>query len=355
MASSIPSAPRLECICKKGCTTPYTSSENYHNRIFHQETVSIKLNGHDLTFNRDAATRYFTCSLCHQFRSQDPERLRDHLSSCKLPLGEYTFSRITNDHFYRIPDANTVTFVEGYQLLSFNVVVHKILKAIICIQCHHPVLPPSGLPHHVRSHISALHVPTDLVKILIHNFQLEDSINYPSNIIEPVYGIPLLEEAHFFCQACNQGYQSLEYLRSHQTRHKCTGSSIGYGQLIPGSNRRIIKVNIDGLLKKKDINIDYLSIFRRESSSRLDYSKIPIPVTENESNLTAFFRQDGWVSHVQGHTPADLYDARRTHEKGDYLGEIIRDVSRRYLVKIQAQIEENINYGLLRNIGTTNV
>ena len=229
------------------------------------------------------------------------------------------------------------------------------MEAIICIQCHHPVLPPTGLPQHVHSHISALVVPFILVDTIIEKFQLDETIRYPTKIIPPIYGIPVLEEPHYFCQPCNRGYQSLENLRSHQSRNQCTGYALGYGQLIPGLHRRIIQVQLDGLLKKQDLNVDYHSLFRQGTSSRPDYSKTLIPIAENESNLSAFFRQDGWLTHVQGNTPVDLYEARRNHEKEDTLGDAIRQASRRYLVQIQTQIEQNINYGLLKNIATTNV
>jgi hypothetical protein len=341
--------------CKKGCTQPYLSSENYHNRMHHQETVTVKLtDDKQIIINRNPEG-LFSCDICRTFLSRDPERLRSHYTSCTPPADKHILPNISDGEYLRIPDKYTVTSVPGYNLLSFNVVVNSLLKAIICIHCQHIILPPSLLPHHVHSHLSDINVPTELVDHLIKEYRLEENVRYPSKIIDPIYGIPILEHSQFFCNSCNRGYYTLEILRSHQSRSQCTGYSPGYGQLIPGHKRRIIQVRLDSLNKKEEVNVDYISLFKQASTTRHDYSKIPITVAENESNLTAFFRQDGWLSHVEGNTPADLYEARRTHEKDDILGEGLRQASRRYLGQIQSQIEQNVHYGLLKNIATTNV
>ena len=121
-------------------------------------------------------------------------------------------------------------------------------------------------------------------------------------------------------------------------------------------HRCIIQVRVDGLLKKQSLNLDYKALFLQGSSSHPDYSKNAIPIAENESNLSAFFQQDGWLTHVQGYTPADLHEACRTHEDDNILGDAIHQASWQYLGKIQLQIEENIHYGLLKNnIATINV
>lgn len=310
--------------------------------------------GQETVYYRDAGSRLFSCNVCKTYQTQDPELIRKHILACQPSSEECSLPNISNNDYYRLPDENTITSIPGYNLLSFNIVVNTLLKAIICIHCQHPVLPPSRLPQHVHAHISAIVVPTTLVENLVQQFQLEENLHYPTEVISPVYGIPLLEEPHFFCQKCNQGYQSLSFLRSHQSRHRCTGHTLGYGQLIPGHNRRIIQVFLDKLVFRKDLDLDYPSLFKQGSSSP-DYSNNPIPIVENESNLSAFFRQDGWLNHVQGNSPSDLHEARRTHEKDDTVGDAIRQASRRYLVHIQSQIEENIHYGLLRNIATTNV
>lgn len=353
-SSSIPPMPVLRN-CKKGCVSPFPQSLNYHNRIHHQESVNVKSNGVEQTLHRDNDTRQFSCPLCTGYTTVDPDRFRQHFSSCKPPPSDKLLVNISNDDFYRLPDENTVTSIPGYNLLPFNIVVHTVLKAIICLQCHQPVLPPSALPRHVHSHLPSLLFPPTLVNTLVDNYQLGDKINYPLEAIDPIYGIPILEEPHIFCQQCNKGYQSLESLRSHQSHSHCTGHGLGYAQLIPGVSRRIIQVQLKSLVKKEGLNLDYTALIQQGSSSGHNYLKNPLPIVENESNLTAFFRTDGWLSHVQSYTPTDLYEARRTHEKNDNLGEAIRQAARRYLVQIQSQIEGNVHYGLLKNIATTTV
>jgi len=39
-----------------------------------------------------------------------------------------------------------------------------------------------------------------------------------------------------------------------------------------------------------------------------DYTKIPIAVPENTSNLSSFFYSDGWLKHVEGHTAEALFE-----------------------------------------------
>ena len=204
-------------------------------------------------------------------------------------------------------------------------------------------------------------VPLTLLESLVERYKLEEKVHYPLGIIQPIYGIPLIEKPLLFCVACNKGYHNLEGLRTHQSSSRCprigegdsAGHQVGYGQLISGLNRRIIQVEVDGLIKKSSLDIDYSSLFRQNSLPRPDYSRLPISVPENESNLSAFYRQDAWLAHVEGHTPENLIDARRTHSKDDSLGAQLRVLSQRYLEQIQPKIQENVNYGLLKNIGTT--
>ena len=60
--------------CKKGCDKAYSQSENYHNRLHHQDTLSIRRSGEDIAFICDPRTRLFSC-LCAEYTTQDPERL----------------------------------------------------------------------------------------------------------------------------------------------------------------------------------------------------------------------------------------------------------------------------------------
>lgn len=106
--SSIPSSSALFpnfTVCKKGCTTPYTTSDNYYNRIFHQELVTVKTETSDVKFYRDPQARTFSCSNCTNFQTNDPDGLRKHYLSCitSPPRREYHYSdtRLSSAHLHR--------------------------------------------------------------------------------------------------------------------------------------------------------------------------------------------------------------------------------------------------------------
>jgi len=207
-------------------------------------------------------------------------------------------------------------------------------------------------------------IPLSLVDTLVEEFGLGENVRYPTEPIEPVYGINILEEPHLFCITCNRGYQNLNALRAHQSSDRCLRTSDegedpgycqGYGQLIPGNRRRIIQVRLDNLVKKEAVNVDYVSLYHQTAPLPKDYAQIPLSLPEDDSNLTAFFRQDAWLSHIEGHSAQNLYEARRTHSVDEFPGPILRELAQRYLGQIQSKIQDNVHYGLLKNIGTTNV
>ena len=278
-----------------------------------------------------------------------------HCNTCSPSPKLKELSPISNDDYYRIPGADTITSVPGFNLLPFNIVVSTKLKAAICLGCSLPILPPSSIPNHVQHHLPAMVVPLPLLELLVEQFDLDDQVHYPPVITEPIYGIPLIEKPLLFCVGCNKGYHNLDDLRAHQSSNHCPqGHQVGYGQLIAGIRRRIIQVKVDDLVKKASLDIDYPSLFRQNSLPCPNYSRLPISVPENESNLSAFYRQDTWLAHIEGHTPENLIDACRTHSNDDSLGAVLRGLAQRYLEQIQPKIQENVNYGLLKNIGTTN-
>ena len=73
--NAIPASSSKFHMCKKGCDKTYSQSENYHNRLHHQDTLSIRRSGEDFAFIRDPSTQLFSC-LCAEYTTQDPERLR---------------------------------------------------------------------------------------------------------------------------------------------------------------------------------------------------------------------------------------------------------------------------------------
>ena len=264
---------------------------------------------------------------------------------------------ISAKDYHREPCPATVVSTPGVNLTNLNIVINTTLEAVICLSCHQPILPPSKLLEHTRTHIPEIKTPQEVVGILVERFSLGDTIQYPTQPIEPIFGLPLLEEPHFFCDKCGCGYHRLTGIQTHQASasDRCKGTTYhqGYGQLVPGVHRRIIEVKLDKLKKKKDVKLDYDSWLHSGIMPQRDYTKIPIAVPENTSNLSSFFYSDGWLKHLEGHTAEELFDARREHKAEETHGDDLREAAKRYLDEIQPKIQENVNFGLLKDIGST--
>ncbi|MDX6295871.1 MAG: hypothetical protein QOH50_5015 [Kribbellaceae bacterium] len=244
---------------------------------------------------------------------------------------------------------------ENEDSIQLNIVINTVLRVAICLECHHPILPPSNIHEHINnSHENFYLVDHTKSESLITDYLLKDTIDYPSHPITPVFGIPLLEDPHYFCDKCHCGFHRLTGIQTHQSSNRCDGRSYhqGYGQSIPGHNRRIIEVLIDGLKKQSDFHFDHDTWFRQGIAPSRDYSKIPVPIPENKSNLSAFFYRDGWLLHVEEYTPKDLWEARRTHNNDESYGDVLRKAASRYISDIQDSIQSNVVFGLLKDIGS---
>ncbi|KAF9521947.1 hypothetical protein CPB83DRAFT_840860 [Crepidotus variabilis] len=346
------SANKIANNCKKGdCEMPvYTQQKDFHNRVYHQTTTEITHAGRKITIVRDAMTKHFHCPECNKHSYRDPESLRSHLANCE---NSATFKEA---EYIRTPCAQTITTLGRFNLLTFNVVVSSALKAVVCVQCHKPILPATSIPSHIRTHLPELSFPSDLYTLLTERVTLSPDINFPSEIIQPVYGIPILETIHFFCDACNRGYKSLDAVKSHQTKKKCSPElryHRGYGQLIHVTHRRIIEVDITSLVKRTDPEPNHDSWLIEGITPAIDYSKITVAVPEDASNLNVFFSADGWLQHIRGHTPEALYEARRDSQEVDPYSDVVRRLSQQYLSNFQPIIQDKVNFGLLRKIGST--
>jgi len=260
---------------------------------------------------------------------------------------------ISKADYLRLPDSSTVLETEGLRLSTYGLVINKELRAVICLECGNPILPPTAIPQHVKRHVSALDLPAGFEDTLIQRFLLGPNVCYPKGIIDPIFGIELLEQPHVFCTPCNRGYRDLKGLQMHQKDVKCSGGyHEGYGQRISGLKHRIIEVNISNLEKKTNVQLDPTSWYRQGIVPSRDYAKLVIHSPENSSNLSSFFHKDGWISHVAGNSADDLYEARCSHTDEDAHGETLRDLARRYLDDIQDDIQDNVNFGLLKDIGS---
>jgi len=261
---------------------------------------------------------------------------------------------ISNQDYHREAGPSVITTTAGVNLTKFNLVVSTVLKAAICLTCQRPVVPPDSIPRHVHEHVSQFQLGEEDVETLTQRFSLGSTVQYPPHPIDPIFGIPLLEEPHFFCDKCQCGFIHLTGIQTHQSSDRCTGATYhkGYGQSISGTNRRIIEVHIDKLKRKSDITVDYDTWFQSGITPARDYSKLPVPIAEDRSNMSSFFYSDGWLEHIKGHTPEQLFDARRPHENDDKHGVTLRQAAHRYLFKIQPDIQDHILFGLLKDIGS---
>ena len=233
--------------------------------------------------------------------------------------------------------------------------MHTILKAVICLTCRLPVVPPSKIPQHIHKHVPQFQVGDKLVDLLLKTFSLGESVSYPAIPIDPVFGITILEDPQYFCDGCNRGYQNTKNLQTHRERSQtCIKAShhMGYGQIIPGLHRRIIEVRLENLKPAKPIVYDYDGWIHQGITPERDYSKFTIAASENSSNLSAFFYNEGWLGHVQGHIPSELFEARRPHTGEDSYGDQYRAAAQRYLSDIQSSIQDNVVFGVLRDIGS---
>lgn len=81
--------------------------------------------------------------------------------------------------------------------------------------------------------------------------------------------------------------------------------------MIQGTHHRIIEVDISGLKPKDQVQLNHIGWFHRGITPARNYSTLPVQVPENSSNLSSFFYNDGWLEHIKGYTPQDLYEACR--------------------------------------------
>ncbi|MDX6295872.1 MAG: hypothetical protein QOH50_5016 [Kribbellaceae bacterium] len=65
-------------ICSRtGCGMEFTVGESYHNRVHHQETLTLKHPGNEsVVILRNKDTKEFSCPLCSTYSNNDPEQIR---------------------------------------------------------------------------------------------------------------------------------------------------------------------------------------------------------------------------------------------------------------------------------------
>lgn len=134
----------------------------------------------------------------------------------------------------------------------------------------------------------------------------------------------------------------------------------GYGQEIVSQVRRYIPVDLEGVELSSQSNVDYVGIFKESITRERDYSQYPITLPEDKMGLTSFFYSDGWMSHLETHSPVAIDDARRTHRASldegnpcpiEAHGKSLRQLAKEYVNSIQQPIRDHIHYGLMGLLG----
>ncbi|CAA7265621.1 unnamed protein product [Cyclocybe aegerita] len=261
---------------------------------------------------------------------------------------------ISNASYRRVPDPFTVTD-SPCDLLPFNIVVSTLLCAVICLECE-TFVAPDNINRHIRSHNRHIALPPTLQADLVQTFGLTGNVTYPSEMCAPIFGLPLVESPLDFCGHCNRGFAVRASLENHLrgcARSASEGRKkvVGYGQKMPGTSR-VIRVDISGLIKASEGELDPLSDIMSAMSIVPDYSTQPIALCDDNLNLKAFFANDGWLEHVQGMTPADLNEARRTHEPDDLYGDCLRGLANHFLEQTQVLLNAKKNVGLEKLLGS---
>lgn len=259
-----------------------------------------------------------------------------------------------------------MTSFDNIDLLTFNLSVDINLNIAVCLQCHIPICPPKNIEQHVRDHLKYIEIPEALSSHLIKTYNLQDTPVFPLNAVEPVYGLPLHSTSHYFCGECHRGYSNSETLSSHQSekKHSKAANFSSYAQRVKIKSNRNIPISLDNVPKVDSINIDYAKLVKTALAPQYDYTTLPIFEPEDNSNLSSFFKRDGWISLLQGHTPVDICDARRTHlpkepTEGsnpcriERAGFALRWLATNFLTEIQCHIQDSVSFGLMGYIGTT--
>lgn len=383
----LPDAAEVGATCT-ACESPSAPCK-YHKRIHFQPTVKIAK--HNLSVDRGQDGQ-FHCSHCNQYQSQDPQQFqvrvhdflvisllttRRHLSQrhyikCVEPPASSSSEKpalsplppLTISELYPLPDEHTVTKFEDVELLKYNVCVNTLLGVVICLECRDIVHPPESLIPHVRKHLSHLPpLPSDLTDKLITTYTLSAEPTYPSEAIPPVYGLDILPDSKIFCSGCHRGYSSKDSLRAHSFTCKLPGATsyVAYAQEVKIQRSRYIPVKVDQVCRATDLQFDFMAAYTASITPLRDVQRMPLTVAKDTMTFEAFYHREGWLELLEGHTPENLAEARRSHlDRPDpshpgtpieLIGPQLRSLSRRFLGDLEEHIKNNTTFGLMNYLG----
>ncbi|TCD60111.1 hypothetical protein EIP91_010708 [Steccherinum ochraceum] len=267
------------------------------------------------------------------------------------------------------PGEGTVNEFDGIDLMKYGFTVNTHLRMAVCFQCNKVIFPSSKICQHVASHLGpVLSLSEDFTSRLIEEFDLRSEPEFPNHPIPPVYGIPLELDALTFCGTCFRGYNRDAALKTHRytESHKQDNPVRLYAQGIQTTSIRYIALDfqlVDGHPVFPQATLDFELSFRRSIDPVRAAFNLPISQPQDHGTLNHFFTTEGWIPLIEGHHPAAVEDARRSHLKQplataqgyllDRAGPQFFQLAVGYIGGAQPHIQENVSFGVDGYLGQT--
>ncbi|KAJ7764097.1 hypothetical protein DFH07DRAFT_1016628 [Mycena maculata] len=274
------------------------------------------------------------------------------------------FPSITESEYVRVPESTTVTDHATLPLRAASIIINMELGGvIICINCGCCVTP-KDVATHARAHFRGLDIPRDLGELLEAEFHLMDwrQLHTPTVLRAPIFGLKLFPDAMYFCGRCGHGYESLTVLESHQSMAaRCPRVHgerdmhfIAYAQSF-GFTTSKFPVDLSGLTRREDSEIDTAALYLRTFAPPPDYSLLPVALPIDNMSLDLFFDREGWIEHLSGKTPQQINALTDLPDDDAYVSRLRKFVES-YFEAIQQVMKKETSHGLLRKmaqIGST--
>jgi len=159
------SASKIRTCKKPGCGMVFGHGEGYHNRLHHQDTVTIRANGAETLLHRDPLTKEFDC-LCLNFAHVDPDKLR--VSNAFMPYQPPYTQRI-----HRFMPSLVVAFLRIHHHRTFprttvtTIVFQILVRLKICHYQKFPTTTTIVFQMRIRSrpHPNSIYPPSTLSSI----------------------------------------------------------------------------------------------------------------------------------------------------------------------------------------------
>jgi len=268
-----------------------------------------------------------------------------------------------NPNHYDIPECDYIIRTDTTKKYDFEYLgirIHTLLKHVVCLACSQ-IVHCFNLSTHLAGHCYD-NVNPNIGKDLAALYGLETrekTITGPTFVIPPIVGIPLHSRPLFFCATCHHGFSTTESLRSHSSllshgRNPVARMYTSYAQKISGFGITFyIPVDIDSIYPDPDLPEKQVQDIMRSVIMERNYSTMALVIPKDHLTLSSFFRSDNWNEVVEGHSPAEIIEARRLNTDNDeaYAGRL-RVVCDAYMERLQERIASNLQFGLGSVLGS---